>query len=87
MAAHGALWTASPVTRVGRPAPSMPRVDRLALQREDGEDAFVGLAQGRAGDKARQGLVTERAFAQGVVPLAPRPRWRRLPIRAAGAAR
>src|SRR4051812_28613865 len=57
---------------VARPArPSQPRIDRLALQGEDGEDALVNPPQGVAGDEALQSLDAERELVQRQRPLRP----------------
>ena len=42
-----------------------PRVDRLAFEREDPEDAFVNAAEGLVANEAFEGFEAEGEFAQG----------------------
>ena len=48
-----------------------PRIDRLAFQGQDAEDAFVDAAQGLAADEALQGFEAQGELAAGQGALGP----------------
>ena len=60
----------APTQQWARPktTPSEPRIDRLALQSEHAEDAFVHPPQRFAFDEAMQRFQAERELAQGERP-------------------
>lgn len=53
------------VLALARPDPLKTRVDGLAFECEDGEDAFVDAAEGFAANETLQGLDAEGEFGDG----------------------